>query len=231
MHQLNRNQPWRVTPSGRQRSEPRGAMGTTAPHRAPRLRNQVVAALIRRPVTQARGGIFLLPSGASHGTSAIALPVARSDQHEGDGNLYGRHVATDRFPRGGWGSDELATFFGCRASHGVQGDPAPGDGPLPHETRRAAVVSAFPVGRRKSDAARLSRRATAGANPAPTDTHTAWAGRQNGGRGRPVSEAPPVPLTPRAVVPLTIAPSLPFLASCAGARRCAPGLRRAPSSC
>lgn len=38
---------------------PRDDMARIAPHRDPRLRNQTSAELIRRPVSHARGGIFL----------------------------------------------------------------------------------------------------------------------------------------------------------------------------
>lgn len=53
--------------SGSQRGGPHGARGVTAPHRHPRLDNRDAAALIRRTVTLARCGTFLLGPTVRHG--------------------------------------------------------------------------------------------------------------------------------------------------------------------
>ena len=78
---------------GNQCSGPRDAMAMVAPHRHPRLDTRNTAALIRRPVSHARGGVFSFFCAESTGTSAFAaLPVAACSDQLGAGTFFARHV-------------------------------------------------------------------------------------------------------------------------------------------
>ncbi len=93
MQQQPQNRPDGSLRRGNQCSGPRLVTAKKAPHREPRLRNQTAAALIRRPVSHARGGVFLLFCAESNGTSAFAaLPVAACSDQLGAGTFFARHV-------------------------------------------------------------------------------------------------------------------------------------------
>lgn len=93
MQQKPQNRPDGSLRRGDQCSGPRDAMAMVAPHRDPRCDNQTAAALIRRPVSHARGGVFLLFCAESTGTSAFAaLPVAACSDQLGAGTFFARHV-------------------------------------------------------------------------------------------------------------------------------------------
>ncbi len=93
MQQQPQNRPDGSLRRGNQCSGPRDAMAMVAPHRHPRLDTRNTAALIRRPVSHARGGVFLLFCAESTGTSAFAaLPVAACSDQLGAGTFFARHV-------------------------------------------------------------------------------------------------------------------------------------------
>jgi hypothetical protein len=93
MQQKPQNRPDGSLRRGDQCSGPRDAMAMVAPHRDPRCDNQTAAALIRRPVSHARGGVFSFFCAESTGTSAFAaLPVAACSDQLGAGTFFARHV-------------------------------------------------------------------------------------------------------------------------------------------
>lgn len=89
MQQKPQNRPDGSLRRGDQCSGPRDAMAMVAPHRDPRCDNQTAAALIRRPVSHARGGVFSFFCAESTGTSAFAaLPVAACSDQLGAGTFF-----------------------------------------------------------------------------------------------------------------------------------------------
>jgi hypothetical protein len=136
MQQQPQNRPAGSLRRGNQCSGPRLAMDEKAPHRHPRLDTRNTAALIRRPVSHARGGVFLLFCAESTGTSDFAaLPVAACSDQLGAGTFFARHVTIAGRSAGG-----IVSGFescGARLSSGSVAD---------RERHRAVNAAALPSG-------------------------------------------------------------------------------------